>query len=82
MKMIGVSGFKKFNHKNDFLTPCRNIVLLNSIPSFIDLLELERNLIANTQGGIVDAFAAILLKSNDEFLAYVNQLKHFPRLVH
>jgi hypothetical protein len=24
-------------------------VLLNSIPSFIDLLELERNLIANTQ---------------------------------
>jgi hypothetical protein len=44
-------------------------VLLNSIPSFIDLLELERNLIANTQGGIVDAFAVILLNCNDDFLA-------------
>jgi hypothetical protein len=64
------------------MTPCPHIVLLNSIPSFIDLLELERNLIANTQGGSVDAFAAILLKCNDDFLAYVNQLNHVPRLVH
>jgi hypothetical protein len=80
--MIGISGFNNFNPKNDFWTPLRNIVLLNSIPSFIDLLELERNLIANTQGGSVDAFAAILLKCNDNFLACVHQLNHVPRLVH
>jgi hypothetical protein len=59
------------------LTLCPNTVLLNSIPSFIDLLELERNLIANTQGRSVDAFAAILLKCNHDFFSMLLNLIMF-----